>query len=210
MDPVRLILASNSPRRQELLTELGLSFSIRTEPVDEAGLPDEQPSDLVARVSRAKAEAVRLQEDEVIIAADTIVVLGDNVLGKPLDAKDAHRMLLALRDRPHTVYTGLTLRRPGEMVTETVGTLVFMRPYSVDEVEAYVVSGEPMDKAGAYGIQNRPFLPVSRVEGCYMAVMGLPLCHVAQGLLRWGLTVPLRPSAHCQSVLSGPCPVALL
>jgi septum formation protein len=209
MDRIHIVLASASPRRQGLLAELGLAFSIRTERVDEAILPGESPADLVARLSRIKAGAVPLQENEVVVAADTVVALDDAVLGKPLNADDARRMLLALRDRPHLVHTGLSVGRPGHIRTETVTTLVFMRPYSTGDIEAYIASGQPMDKAGAYGIQNQPFAPVSRVEGCYMTVMGLPLCHVARGLLRWGIEVPRLPPEYCHSVLGTPCRVAL-
>jgi len=131
------------------------------------------------------------------------------MLGKPRSPDDARRMLEALRDRVHAVHSGLTLRRADEIHTERITTQVWMRPYTPAELEAYVTAGHPMDKAGAYGIQDEPFCPVERLEGCYMNVVGLPLCHLARALLRWGVEVPALPPGYCRTVLGGPCPVAL-
>ncbi len=209
MPPARLILASNSPRRQELLAVLGLSYVVRVVAVDEAELPGERPLDMVARLAREKAAAVPLAPGELLIAADTTVDLAGEVLGKPRDADDARRMLRAMRGRPHAVHSAVALRRGDELLLEVASTEVAMRPYSGAEVEAYIASGGPMDKAGAYGIQDQPFSPAERIAGCYLNVMGLPLCHLARALLRWGVPLPALPPPYCQVVLGGPCPVAL-
>jgi len=209
MEAPRLILASNSPRRQEYLGRLGLPFAVRVAAVEEVGHPGESPGAMVARLARAKAEAVALEQDELVVAADTVVIVEDEVLGKPADAADARRMLEALRGRSHLVHTGLALRRPGECRVEVVTAEVVMRPYSAAEVEAYIATWQPLDKAGAYGIQDQPFAPVERLEGCYMTVVGLPLCHVAKRLLTWGVSVPSLPAEGCRQMLGRPCPVAL-
>jgi len=209
MEPLCLILASNSPRRQEYLGRLGLPFAIRVVAVEEAGRPGEPPEALVARLARAKAEAVPLGEGEVVIAADTVVVLAGEVLGKPAGPDDARRMLEMLRGRTHLIHTGVALRRQGDTRVEVVTAQVAMRPYSRPEVEAYVASGQALDKAGAYGIQDLPFAPVDHLEGCYMAVVGLPLCHLARRLLAWKLAVPVLPPEGCRQMLGRPCTVAL-
>ena len=209
MGSVRLVLASNSPRRQELLAVLGLPFVVRVVPVDEAERPGETPAEMVLRLARAKAAAVPLVDGELLIAADTTVDLEGTVLGKPRDEGDARRMLEAMRGRPHLVHSGIALRREGEIWSEVCSTTVVMRAYSAAEVEAYIASGGPLDKAGAYGIQDRPFSPAERIAGCYLNVMGLPLCHLAQGLLRWGVTPPALPPPYCRGLLGFPCPVAL-
>jgi MAF protein len=205
----RLVLASNSPRRQELLGRLGLAFVVRVAAVDESEQPAESPVEMVVRLAREKAAAVPLAAGELLIAADTTVDLAGEVLGKPQDEADARRMLLAMRGRPHAVHTGIALRRDGETALEVVTTGVLIRPYTAAEVEAYIASGGPLDKAGAYGIQDWPFCPVERIEGCYLNVMGLPLCHLARGLLRWGVPLPALPPPYCRDVLGQPCPVAL-
>jgi septum formation protein len=204
-----LILASNSPRRQELLRVLGLPFTIRVAPVDEAELPDETPAAMVGRLARCKAQAVALAPDELLLAADTTVELDGVVLGKPVDEADARRMLEALRGRPHTVHSAIALRAAGREQVEVVTTAVVMRAYSEADLAAYLASGSPLDKAGAYGIQDQPFAPCERIAGCYLNVMGLPLCHVARALLAWGVAVPHLPPPYCAGVLGGPCPVAL-
>jgi MAF protein len=164
---------------------------------------------MAARLARLKAEAVPLDNGEIVIAADTVVVLDNEILGKPQDTDDARRMLWALRGRVHLVHTGLALRSLGETWSETDTALVHMRDYGADEIEAYIASGLPLDKAGAYGIQNEIFSPANRVEGCYMTVVGLPLCRLARALMRWNLYVPRIPPDGCRSVLGRPCPAAL-
>ena len=206
MKPPALILASNSPRRQELLRLLGLPFVVRTEAVSEQQQLGEPPEALVCRLAQDKAAAVSLPDGAIIIAADTIVVLQGRVLGKPADNEEARRMLLALRGRPHLVHTGLTLRRRGKLYVEAVTAQVYMRPYSEAEINAYVTSGDPLDKAGAYGIQNRTFDPVERVEGCTMTVVGLPLCRLTQVLQHWGVPVPRPYTEVCRLFVGRFCP----
>lgn len=206
---VSLVLASNSPRRQELLGVLGLSYTVRVAEVDESIRPGERPAAMVARLAREKALAVPLSPEELLIAADTTVELEGQVLGKPADREDAGRMLRMLRGRMHRVHTAVALRQGEEVEVEVVTTQVWMRNYGEEEVEAYLASGQAQDKAGAYGIQDEPFSPAERIEGCYMNVVGFPLCHLAQGLLHWGVAIPRLPPPYCQSVLGHPCPVAL-
>jgi MAF protein len=206
----RLVLASNSPRRQEYLGWLGVPFEVRAAPVEETPQPGELPEATAIRLARAKAQAAPSAPDELVLAADTLVVLDHEVLGKPANAEDARRMLLSLSGRQHRVLTALAFRSNEDLEVEVVQARVWMRPYSPAEVEAYIASGQPFDKAGAYGIQDEPFSPVSRVEGCALTVVGFPLCHVARGLLRRGIPVPRKPLELCRPLLgSKRCPVAL-
>ncbi|MGC8873081.1 MAG: Maf family protein [Chloroflexia bacterium] len=210
MAVLRVVLASNSPRRQEYLAWLGVPFEVRVVPVDEAAQEGESPEAMGERLARAKAEAVPCAPDEIVLAADTLVVLGHEVLGKPADADEALRMLLALRGRQHEVLTAVAFRTRSELEVQVVKARVWMRSYTPAEVEAYIASGQPFDKAGAYGIQDEPFSPVSRVEGCGLTVVGFPLCHIAQGLLRRGIPVPRQPVDLCRlSFDIRQCPVAL-
>ena len=204
-----LVLASNSPRRQELLGVLGLPFAVRVAAVDESEHSGETPAQMVERLAWTKAQAVPLAEDELLVAADTTVDLAGEVLGKPADQADARRMLVALRGRPHAVHTGIVLRTLRHQHLEVVTTVVVMRPYDDEELAAYLASGSPMDKAGAYGIQDLPFAPGERIEGCYLNVMGLPLCHLARALLQGELAVPHRPPPYCRQLMGYPCPAAL-
>ena len=207
----RLILASGSPRRRQLLPLLGLPFIIKTANVDERALDGEAPTELVLRVSQAKALAVNeVRADELVVAADTIVLLDGKVLGKPADAEDAARMLTDLRGRAHLVYSGIGVWQPARrrMVTELAESIVWMRDYSEAEIAAYVDSGDPLDKAGAYAIQHPGFDPVSRVEGCRLSVMGLPLCHLGRALARFGVVVPANVPGACQAYNQYACTVA--
>ncbi len=204
-----LVLASNSPRRQELLGVLGLPYLIRVAPVDESILLTETPEAMVARLAREKALAVPLSPGELLIAADTTVEVEGQVLGKPADQEEARRMLQILRGRMHRVHTAVALCRDGEVEIQVVTTRVWMRTYGEEELESYLASGQAEDKAGAYGIQDEPFSPAERVEGCYMNVVGFPLCHLARRLLRRGVSVPHLPPAYCRSILGYPCLVAL-
>lgn len=178
-----LILASQSPRRRELLSRLGLRFQVETAGVDETMDPAKAPFDETARLSRAKAFAVNAGPDDTVIAADTVVVLDGAALGKPKDPSDASDMLHALSGRSHEVMTGLTVKRGEQSWSLTAVTRVWFRPLSGAEIAAYVESGEPMDKAGAYGIQGLAGSFVERLEGDYFNVVGLPLCPLT-GLLR--------------------------
>ena len=179
---MNLILASASPRRQELLKVFGCPFTVRAADIDETMDPDKAPFDEVARVSRQKAQAIAAGQDDVIIAADTIVVCCGRVLGKPKDAEDARRMLSLLSGRDHQVMTGCTVVRGSRAVTFTEVTDLHFRPLLPQEIRRYILTGEPMDKAGAYGIQGGAALFCQRMEGDYYNVMGLPLCRLGQVL----------------------------
>ncbi len=174
-----LILASQSPRRQALLRQIGLRFDIRESGVDEEYDVLTPPADYVKRLAEKKALAVAASvENAIVIGADTIVVLDDRILGKPRDPSDAAEMLLALSGRTHQVFTGFTLvDRPSNLLTtEFEMTKVKFRALSPDEIREYVQSGSPMDKAGAYGIQDDyGAVFVERVDGCYYNVVGFPL-----------------------------------
>ena len=174
---MELILASQSPRRRELLARLGLTFTIRPADIDETMDPARSPFDEVARLSARKAAAIAetAGDGAVVVAADTVVVLEDRVLGKPRSADEAREMLRSLSGRPHQVMTGMTVLRSGRAQTDTVVTDVHFRPLEEAEIEAYVASGEPMDKAGAYGIQGLGGALVRRIEGDYYATVGLSL-----------------------------------
>lgn len=205
-----LVLASGSPRRRELLALLGLPFKVTAANVDEQRWADEAPGALVLRLARAKACAGAPVDEAIIIAADTIVALDDNVLGKPADANEAGRMLRALRGRVHQVYTGVAVVNQASRLTiDTMAvTDVPMRCFSNAELEAYVASGDPLDKAGAYGIQHPGFHPVENFGGCFASVMGMPLCHLARGLRRLGLNTPKDVPSACQAGLAYRCPIS--
>ena len=191
---MNLILASQSPRRRELLGLTGLDFTVRVADIDETMWPGKAPFDEVARVSRLKALAVDRAPGDVVIAADTIVVCEGKVLGKPRDEEDAFRMLSLLSGRHHEVMTGMTVLQDDEIVTHTEVTKIHFRELHPDEIRAYIATGEPMDKAGAYGIQGGAALFCTDMVGDYYNVMGLPVCALAIilrtfGLPIWGVTV---------------------
>ena len=179
---MNLILASASPRRKELLALFGVPFVIRAADIDEAMDPAKAPFDEVARVSRLKALATERTAGDVVIAADTIVVCGGEVLGKPRDEADARRMLGLLSGRDHQVMTGVTVLRGGEAVTFTEVTDLHFRSLSEKEIARYVATGEPMDKAGSYGIQGGAALFCTGMKGDYYNVMGLPVCALGEVL----------------------------
>lgn len=181
---MQVILASSSPRRRELLGLFGIPFVVRAADIDETMDPQKPPFDEVARVSRAKALAVARGDDDVVIAADTIVVCAGRVLGKPHSRAQAAEMLTLLSGRDHQVMTGCTLLRGDRAETFTEVTDLHFRPLSQREIEKYIASGEPMDKAGAYGIQGGAALFCRRIEGDYYNVMGLPVCRLGQTLAR--------------------------
>jgi septum formation protein len=173
-----LILASSSPRRAELLRNAGFRFRVRSKPVEETRAPGEAPRDYAVRLARAKARAAWEDRDEIVLGADTIVVLGDRVLEKPADAADARSMLTTLSGREHTVITGICLLHPGGEIVDSESTRVWFVTLDPSEIEAYVQSGEPMDKAGAYAIQGLASKFVERIEGCFFNVVGLPVPRV--------------------------------
>jgi septum formation protein len=227
----QIILASNSPRRQELLKILGLSFLVLppltqsagegVAGVDETPLPGETPAALVQRLSRLKAEAVAANLSApvptlpiseigqiIIIAADTEVALADEILGKPGNAAEATQMLQQLRQQSHQVYSGLTVvllsGQKSRFTTRLHQSTVWMRPYSDAEIAAYVASGDPLDKAGAYGIQNKVFAPVERLDGCFASVMGLPLGELAAAFREIGSSLP-EVGPPCTGYTGYPC-----
>ena len=179
---MQLILASASPRRRELLGLFGKPFIIRCADIDETMDSEKSPFDEVARVSRLKALAVAAEEDDIVIAADTIVVCGNRVLGKPHSKQEAVEMLTLLSGRDHQVMTGCTLRRGNRVESFTEVTDLHFRPLSIGEIARYVESGEPMDKAGAYGIQGGAALFCQGLKGDYYNVMGLPVCRLLESL----------------------------
>ena len=179
-----LILASQSPRRQELLKLFHIPYTVRIADIDEAMDESKPPFDEVARVSRLKALAVERAPEDIVIAADTIVVVDRTVLGKPHNEEEAKAMLRLLSNRDHQVMTGVTVLRGDRIETVTEVTDIHFRPLSENEIDAYVRSGEPMDKAGAYGIQGGAALFAEKMVGDYYNVMGLPVCRLWQMLQR--------------------------
>jgi len=181
-----LVLASASPRRSELLRIAGFDFIVRARPVEEVIRPNESPVDYVRRLARAKAEAARESPDEIVLGADTTVVLGERVLEKPRDAADASEMLRALSGRDHIVLTGIALLHGNQTLVDHESTDVHFVELSDREIADYVASGEPMDKAGAYAIQGRASKFIDRIAGDYCNVMGLPVALVYRHLRRIG------------------------
>ena len=175
---MNVILASQSPRRKELMGLFHIPYEIRVADIDETMDPSLPAGEEVARVSRAKAEAVPCEQGDVVIAADTIVVCNGQVLGKPTDEQDAYRMLRLLSGRDHQVMTGLCVLRNGVATTCTEITDIHFRELSDREIWAYIRTGEPMDKAGSYGIQGGAALFAEKMAGDYYNVMGLPVCRL--------------------------------
>jgi septum formation protein len=170
-----LVLASKSPRRQQILRDAGIPFIVRNSDVPEERGPGEQPLDYVRRLAREKAFAVPLDSDEVILAADTVVVAEGTVLEKPRDVPDAARMLRLLSGREHEVITGICLRSAERTIVDAAITRVRFTTLAPEELETYAASGEPMDKAGAYAIQGLASKFIDRIEGDYFNVVGLPV-----------------------------------
>lgn len=206
-----LILASNSPRRKQLLALGGRKFAVMAAEVDESQMPGEEPLAYVQRLAETKAKAVVCEagKDDVVIAADTTVVDGKDILGKPVDGIEAESMLRRLRGRTHQVYTALAVLRVVDnlLLTDWCCTEVPMRRYSDDEMKAYISSGDPLDKAGAYAIQHAGFNPVENLYGCFANVMGLPLCHVTRTLKKLGMPLDVDIARACQSSLRYECPI---
>jgi septum formation protein len=169
-----LVLASASPRRAELLTAAGIQFTVRAAHIDESILPGESPADYVLRLAREKAVAVA-RGDELVLGADTTVVIDEEIIAKPIDAEDARRMLRLLSNRWHEVLTGIALVHGGHAASAVAATRVEFAAMSDAEIDWYVSTGEPMDKAGAYAIQGFASLFVERIDGNYSNVVGLPV-----------------------------------
>jgi septum formation protein len=185
-----IILASSSPRRSALLKQIGLTFSLDPANVDERIIPGEGPEVYALRVAQEKANvAARRAANSIVIAADTVVVLGDRILGKPADRQDAIRMLRLLSGKEHKVITGFSIldAATGKSVSKTVITGVWFRHLKEAEIIAYVDSGAPFDKAGAYGIQGKGALLVERIDGCYFNVVGMPLSELGTSLEDFGV-----------------------
>lgn len=210
------VLASSSPRRRELLSSLGIEFTVRKPDIDETQYSGEAPLTYVTRLSQEKAASVIQQLDlsATVLAADTVVVLGADtlgineqgeVLGKPTDADDARRMLKSLRGRVHQVCTSLTLvASSGQSITRLTRTDVTMRDYTDAEIEAYIMTGDPFDKAGSYAIQHPVFRPVAHLEGCYTNVVGLPICTLKNALVEIGWPgIQPQDVCNCRELYSG-------
>jgi septum formation protein len=201
-----LILASNSPRRHALLGSLGLDFAADAADVDEAPLSGEAPDALVCRLCRAKARVVAGRHPgAIVLAADTLVALEGALLGKPADEAEAAGMLRALRGRTHQVYTAVCVAQEDSLRSRLSVSHVTMRPYTDQEIAFYVATGNPLDKAGAYAIQHPLFSPVARWEGCYAAIMGLPLKLAAGLLAESGIAVSEDVPAVCERLSGARC-----
>ena len=186
----KIVLASASPRRQELLRRIGIEdFDIRVPEVEEAFPQGLTPPEVVAHISREKADAAAAlcTPEEIVITADTMVFLDDQRLGKPADEADALRMLTSLQGRRHTVCTGVTVRQGDQVLSGAERTTVRFRPLTEGEIRSYIATGEPMDKAGAYGIQDRGALLVEGIEGDFFNVMGLPVLRLSRMLRTFGV-----------------------
>ncbi|HET6846961.1 MAG TPA: Maf family protein [Anaerolineales bacterium] len=212
VDVTLMQLASNSPRRRELMALGSWRVQSCAPEVDESRQANEAPADYVRRLAGAKARAALpfSPSDAYIVAADTAVVDGAEVLGKPIHPEDAERMLRQLRGRTHQVFTGVTVIEvsSGTTLTDVCITDVPMRDYTDAEILSYVASGDPMDKAGAYGIQHAGFHPVRQMRGCFASVMGLPLCHVVRLMRRLRAALEPELPERCQSHLNYVCPVS--
>ncbi len=200
----RIILASSSPRRRELLAGIVETFEVIKPHIDETQQPTEAPLAYVQRLSQEKAAAVAQQIDDeaAVLAADTVVILAadtigiesnGDILGKPADAQEARATLRRLRNRPHLVCTAFTLLRGQQRHTEAVKTLVHMRDYTDAEIDAYIATGDPFDKAGSYAIQHNGFSPVREIDGSYTNVMGLPVAEVRAALVT--MRIPVKEQA---------------
>ncbi len=209
------ILASKSPRRKTLLRNLIDPFIVINSDVDEREIPGENPDEFVIRLAKEKAlkggagVLTNSFENAFVLGADTIVVDGTEILGKPLDQEDAARILKQLRGKTHKVLSGIALYNlsTGEIQTRLVCTEVVMREYTDDEIQDYIASGDPMDKAGAYGIQNSDFNPAPDFFGCFANVMGLPLCHLAVLMKEMGIETDHRVADRCQDSIDYQCPI---
>jgi MAF protein len=210
-----LFLASNSPRRRQLLQFGGWEFCILPAEVDEHTLVGESPLDYVLRLAKNKAYAAASGlSSGVVVAADTTVSdrneKGETILGKPADAAEAEQMLRSLRGHTHQVYTSVSILRVDDQVflSDLCGTNVPMRNYTDEEIVAYIASGDPFDKAGAYAIQHPGFHPAEALQGCFANVMGLPVCHLARNLIKLGIPPEADIPAACRTELMYPCPIS--
>jgi MAF protein len=207
-----IVLASVSPRRRQLLAWTGLQFDIQPADIDETPLPGESPQTYVLRLAQSKARtalAACVESDQLILAADTIVCDGDALLGKPANPEQAKDMLSKLRGRCHQVITALALLPSNNepQQTDLCISTVCMRNYTYEEMDVYIKSGDPLDKAGAYAIQNKLFHPVSGFKGCFASVMGLPLCHLNRSLKKQNICLTADIPQACLQNLGYTCPI---
>ena len=189
---MKIVLASGSPRRLELLKMVGIGdFKVIADTSDEIITPGLSPEEQVIKLSLKKARNVSASrnKDDIIIAADTLVYLEDEPLGKPESPEDAGKMLKKLSGHKHSVYTGVTLLRGNKHISKAEKTDVFFREISADEIKSYVQTGEPMDKAGSYAAQGGAAVFIKRIEGDFFNVMGLPLCRLSKMLKEFGVTI---------------------
>ena len=210
---VMLVLASNSPRRRQLLELGGWTFITLPADIDERVLPGENPHDYVLRLAEGKARRAQVlaPKDAVLLAADTAVIDGEEILGKPADEKEAEAMLRRLRGHTHQVYTALAILDPAsrKLLLDCCSTDVPIRDYSDEEMMAYIATGDPLDKAGAYAIQHAGFHPVENLEGCFANVMGMPLCHLSRMLSQLGIAPEKNVPLACQGVIDSKCAMYL-
>jgi MAF protein len=216
---IDFILASQSPRRRELLQLLGYRFQIMVADVDEASITDPNPAVNVVQTAQLKATKIAAQLadlslpiNSIILAADTTVAFAEEMLNKPANDAEAYQMLQRLRNRQHEVHTGVVLMEPvsGREWHGVSTAVVTMRDYSDAEIDAYVASGDPLDKAGAYAIQHPVFRPVAHLDGCYCCVMGLPMCDLIVALSRFNVPAPADLTAVSQAHHHYPCPTLAL
>lgn len=196
-----LILASKSPRRQALIKLLELPYTIQTVEVDELSVSDPDPAQDAIVTALLKSRAVSAERTHgLIIGSDTNVAIDDVVLGKPRDSAEVRQMLTFLRNRTHQVHTGIAIvdAQSGRELTNVSTNDVQMRNYSDAEIEAYIASGDPFDKAGAYAIQHEGFHPVAELSGCYAGVMGLSICLLSEMLSEFEVTIPTAVAKHCR------------
>jgi MAF protein len=206
-----LVLASNSPRRKELLALGDWAFTVNPVDIDESPLLGEHPREYVERLAMSKAHRTAdiSSAGDIVIAADTTVADGDSILGKPADNREAEQMLRRLRGRTHQVFTAVAVEiiSGNEILCELCETAVPMRPYLDEELLGYIATGDPLDKAGAYAIQHAGFNPVTALSGCFANVMGLPLCHLVRGLAKIAVHSTTDIPQACQTKLGYECPI---
>lgn len=211
MSELMIVLASNSPRRKELLGLAEQPFIVDSADVDESHISGESPMDYVRRLAIAKASKVAQRHDDrsLVLGSDTTVVLDGKIIGKPIDEADARRILTALRGKYHQVYTGIAAvnNATGTVFSRVVRSDVPMRDYTDSEILAYIASGDPMDKAGAYGIQNSDVVTRPALKGCFASVMGFPICAVNALLVASGVPIKNGIQDRCQELIDFECAV---